>query len=208
MNITCDRLDDLLFEGDEGSLKVAEQHAASCDSCREQLAAWKELSLVAPMLHEEWPSDLLLPRVQRAVSASAAPRRAWLNVAAAIVVPILLATSIFYVVRTRSREAAFDQSILRISAVDEVERAEKAHVAAIRQLEQVAEPKLEASDDPLMLSYKEKLQLLDDAIAECRTNIEHNQQNAHLRRQLLAMYSDKQQTLRDVVQEANHVQPQ
>jgi hypothetical protein len=47
--------------------------------------------------------------------------------------------------------------------------------------------------------------LLDDAIAECRANIDQNRQNAHLRKQLLAMYTDKQQTLQDVLREDNHV---
>lgn len=208
MNITCERMDDLLFEGDAASLAVAAQHAAACEDCRVQLEAWTELSLLAPALHEEWQSDMLLPRVKRALAEDKPRRRAWLNVAAAITFTVALASSVFYVVNMRSHEEAFDRSILRMSAVDEVERAEKSHVAAIRQLEKVAAPKLDAAEDPLMLSYKEKLLLLDDAIAECRTNIERNQQNAHLRKQLLAMYTDKQQTLREVVQEANRVDHQ
>ena len=47
--------------------------------------------------------------------------------------------------------------------------------------------------------------LLDDAIAECQTNIDRNRQNAHLRRQLLTMYSEKQQTLQDVLREDSDV---
>ena len=56
-----------------------------------------------------------------------------------------------------------------------------------------------------MVSYKEKLMLLDDAIAECEANIDNNRQNAHLRKQLLAMYSEKQQTLEDVLREDSNV---
>ena len=55
-----------------------------------------------------------------------------------------------------------------------------------------------------MVSYKEKLMLLDDAIAECQQNIEQNRKNAHLRKQLLAIYLEKQQTLREVLREGNH----
>ncbi len=47
--------------------------------------------------------------------------------------------------------------------------------------------------------------LLDEAIAECQSNIDQNRQNAHLRKQLLSMYSDKQQTLQDVLREDSHV---
>ncbi|HVX30931.1 MAG TPA: hypothetical protein VHA53_10665, partial [Nitrolancea sp.] len=58
---------------------------------------------------------------------------------------------------------------------------------------------------PLMVSYKEKLMLLDDAIAECQQNIDNNRQNAQVRKQLLAMYSEKQRTLQDVLREGDHV---
>ncbi|HEX2062005.1 MAG TPA: hypothetical protein VHK90_14785, partial [Thermoanaerobaculia bacterium] len=90
---------------------------------------------------------------------------------------------------------------------DDVERAERAHVVAIGRLEHLAEAKLDEAESPLMISYKEKLMLLDDAIAECETLIEQNRQNAHLRRQLLAMYSEKQQTLQDVLREDSHATP-
>jgi hypothetical protein len=50
--------------------------------------------------------------------------------------------------------------------------------------------------------------LLDDAIAECQANIDRNRENAHLRKQLLAIYSEKQRTLREVLREGNHVSNQ
>ena len=102
------------------------------------------------------------------------------------------------------RTDQFNQRILQESAVDEVEKAEKAHLAAIDQLEKSAQPKLEEPSTPLLVSYKEKLMLLDDAIAECQANIDRNRENAHLRKQLLAIYSEKQRTLRDVLREGNH----
>ena len=97
---------------------------------------------------------------------------------------------------------------MRTVAVDEVVKAEQAHLQAIDHLEKVAQPKLDDASTPLMVSYREKLMLLDDAIKECQTNIERNRQNAHLRRQLLAIYSEKQRTLQDVLREDNHVSNQ
>ena len=88
--------------------------------------------------------------------------------------------------------------------MQKVEEAERTHVAAINQLEKVASPKLADPATPLLVSYKEKLMLLDDAIAECQTNIDRNRQNAHLRKQLLAIYSEKQRTLQEVLREGNH----
>jgi len=107
--------------------------------------------------------------------------------------------------RARNEQKKFDEAILRNQALINVESAEQAHVAAIAQLEKIAEPKLEETNSPLMVSYKEKLVLLDDAIAECQSNIQRNRQNAHLRKQLLAIYNEKHQTLRDVLREEPNV---
>ena len=130
--------------------------------------------------------------------------RLW-QIAASLIVIAALGGTMFYALRVQTHDAAFDRDILRLSALDEVERAERAHVAAIQKLERVADAKLESDDSPVMVSYKEKLMLLDDAIAECQANVERNRQNAHLRTQLLAMYSEKQRTLEDVLQEDSHV---
>lgn len=203
MNITCARLDDLLCEGDAFSMQQAELHAQTCPACAEKLADWNDISATARSMRAEWKSDLLYPRIERSLKASR-PRRSYVwQVAAAI----LLVTGIgagTWLMHERSANRAYDQRILRMAAVDEVERAERAHVDAIDRLEKVAEPKLDGATSPLMVSYKEKLLLLDDAIAECQANIKENRQNAHLRKQLLAIYTEKQRTLQELVREENH----
>jgi hypothetical protein len=65
----------------------------------------------------------------------------------------------------------------------------------------LAEPKLNAASTPLLKNYREKLDLLDTAISECRTNLERNQANAYLRSELLSFYQEKQQTLEQVLRE-------
>jgi len=205
VNITCNELDNLLLEGDVFSMEQAAKHAAGCDACSERLASWNDISRTARTMRGEWRSDMLWPRIDRAIAADKRRRvtsRLW-QIAAAVVLTVAMGSGWWYAVRVQ-RNAAFDRAILQSSALDEVERAERAHVAAINQLQKVAEPKLENDDSPLMISYKEKLMVLDDAIAECQTNIDRNRQNAHLRRQLLAIYSEKQKTLQDVLREGNN----
>jgi hypothetical protein len=207
MTINCNQIDDLLFDGSPLAMETAARHAAECDACAETLAAWNELSATAQSLRTTWKNDTLWPRIERALRAEKKrPSPRWLRqtVAAAFIIAALGAP-LFYTLRTQSREAAFDRTIIRVSALDAVERAERDHIRAIENLEKVAEPKLEDAQSPLMISYKEKLMLLDDAIAECETNIENNRQNAHLRKQLLAMYTEKQQTLTDVMREDSNV---
>jgi hypothetical protein len=210
MNITCTQLDDLLFDGSPLAMETAARHARDCAACAEKLAEWNEISSTAQTLHETWQSDLLWPRIERSLrqEKKRAPlSRVW-QYAAAVLLTFGLGGTLWYSVRSQAHDAAFDKRIIQVSALDEVERAENEHVQAIAQLERLAEPKLDESGSPLMVSYKEKLMLLDDAIAECQSNIDRNRQNAHLRKQLLAMYTDKQQTLEDVLREDSNVSNQ
>jgi hypothetical protein len=187
-------------------METAARHAEGCAGCAERLASWNDLTSTAQSMQMTWNNDLLWPRIERALRQERRRPTAWLrNAAAAAVLTITLGGTMFYALRVQTHEAAFDRKIIGISALDDAERAERAHIAAIEKLERLAESKLEDAESPLMVSYKEKLMLLDDAIAECETNIERNRQNAHLRKQLLSMYIDKQQTLQDVLREDTDV---
>lgn len=207
MTIDCTQLDDLLFDGGELAMETAARHAANCADCAAQLASWNDLSSTAKSMRGEWDSDLLWPRIERSLRAQPrrAPRRWFRQAIAASLLTAAIGGTGWFALRLQQSDAAYDATILRVAALDEVERAEQAHLAAIENLQRVAEPRLDESASPLIVSYKEKLMLLDDAIAECEANIERNRQNAHLRTQLLAMYSEKQETLRAIVREENHV---
>ena len=209
MNVNCNNIDDLLLQGDPRSMELAAQHARRCPECAEKLAGWNEISETAQTLQADWRSDTLWPRIQRALAAEKQNRfiaNTW-RAAAAVVLVAGLGAGGWFAAR-HSQEAAFGRHIISVSALDEVERAEQAHLAAIDHLEKVADSKIETNNSPLMVSYKEKLMLLDDAIAECQTNIDRNRQNAHLRKQLLAIYTEKQRTLEQVMREGNHVSNQ
>lgn len=205
MTIPCEQLDELLLDGEPLAMETAARHAASCSSCAETLASWNDLSATAASLHESWPSDLLLPRIQRAVANDGRHRlasRLW-QVAAMLLLAALVGAGAWFGLRTRETRQ-FDARIMRVDVLDDVERAEQQHVAAIGRLESLAQDKIGDPATPLLISYKEKLLVLDDAIAQCQTAIDQNRQNAHLRRQLLAIYSEKQRTLQDVLREENH----
>ena len=210
MNIQCSNLDDLLFDASPLSMRTAEEHAAQCPACAEKLESWNELSATAHSLRTTWQNDLLWPRIERALKEEKkrSPMRGLWQVAAAALLTLGLGGTVYYTVREQVQDANFDKKIITLSAVDEAEKAEQIHLQAIAKLEKLADAKLEDSESPLMASYKEKLMLLDDAIAECQANIDRNRQNAYLRGQLLAMYSEKQQTLVDVLREDTNVSNQ
>ena len=208
MKIQCENIDDLLLEGDHFSMQTAANHAKDCPACAEKIASWNEISSVAKGMQTTWQNDMLWPRIERTIRGEKRHKQSKLwQIAAAIV--MLSGLGIFaWKAADQLRTDQFNQRILQESAVDEVEKAEKAHLAAIDQLEKSAQPKLEEPSTPLLVSYREKLMLLDDAIAECQANIDRNRENAHLRKQLLAIYSEKQRTLREVLREGNHVSNQ
>lgn len=209
--MNCTQLDDLLFDGSTLAMESAARHARDCAACAERLADWNDIAATAQSMRESWSSDMVWPRIERSLRDErrkhAPLTRLW-QYAAAILLTVGLGATMGYSLRVQSHEAAFDKRILQTSALDEVERAEEGHELAIARLEQLAESKIDQSGSPLMVSYKEKLMLLDDAIAECQSNIDANRQNAHLRKQLLAMYSAKQQTLEDVLWEDTNVSNQ
>jgi hypothetical protein len=201
---TCEEFDGLLLEGDEASMAAAARHAQDCAACRERLDDWIDISTTAKSLHATWRNDMLWPRIDRALHVGRASARPWWEIAAAIILTVGLGGGTWYAVHERSEQRAFDRAILRDQALQKVEEAERAHVAAINQLEAITSSKLDDPNTPLLVSYKEKLLLLDDAIAECETVIQQNRNNAHLRKQLLAMYSEKQRTLEAVLREGPH----
>ena len=96
--------------------------------------------------------------------------------------------------------------LLTEQALKEIESTEAAYIHSLDKLAQQVQPELQSPTSPLMMSYREKLLLIDGAIAECRAHIEMNPYNAHLRRELLAMYQEKHRTLQDLLTEGTHEQ--
>jgi len=86
----------------------------------------------------------------------------------------------------------------------EIEAAEQAYMLSIEKLSKLSPFQPINAESPLLASYHEKLLIIDAAIAECRTNIEINRFNAHLRKELLSMYREKQNTLQELLKEENH----
>jgi len=217
----CAKIDELVDRGDPEAMAELEQHAAECSTCAAELREWEEISAAARGLHVEWESPALLARIERAMEEEAAPSGAvvrfgrrptlLLQIAATILLVVgltaltarMIAPTVSVSPATTDR-AAYDDWVVRESAIDGVERAEKIHLASIDRLSKLAAPAIENDHSPLMVSYREKLMLLDDAIAECQAQIKENRYNAHLRRQLLAVYQEKDRTLRDILEDENH----
>jgi hypothetical protein len=93
-----------------------------------------------------------------------------------------------------------DKSLLRSSALKQVQSAETAYERAIDKLATETKPQLENPATPLLANYHEKLLVLDSAIADLRAQAGLNPSNAQLRYQLLAVYQEKQHTLEELLE--------
>lgn len=214
MTFACTDLDDALRSQEAGALQAARVHAETCPACRESLAVWGEITAAAPGLRQSWESPDLWPRIRQSL-AEESPRRAaregrgwrrWYTAAAAAGLVVAVATGL--VLRGSAPSPAPapgpedpKRRFLTERALRAVESSEAEYVASIEHLAKVAEPLLENPRSPLLASYREKLQLLDAAIADCRAEIDRNRFNAHLRRELLSIYQEKQRTLRALLEE-------
>ena len=225
MTRECRRVDVALASEDRGAIEVARSHAAHCPRCAERLRAFDEIHAAAPSLKKSWESPELWSKIRESlVRESFAPASertdrerpvrnapvwpAWIPIAAiaTLFVVSFVGLQVF-------RPSLGDRQIFGVrsipkdplltdAALEDVEKSERDYVRSIENLARVAQPRLDAAATPLLLSYREKLLLLDNAISELNSQIEMNRYNTHLRRQLLAVYADKQQTLREVMKGA------
>jgi hypothetical protein len=216
MKATCSDLERALSSGEPDVLAAFEAHAQGCKACAAELAGWRRIAEAAPSLHKSWDSPQLWPAIHQRLaeeSQSPAARKArrgglrWVPAAAMAALFAVAAAGLLVFRNSGGRDPLVahwqttKDPILADSAANEVEAAEKSYVESIEKLSQLAEPRLSAASTPIALNYRERLAVLDAAIADLRSSIEQNRYNTHLRRELLAVYREKQKTLQDLMKE-------
>jgi hypothetical protein len=217
MNVTCNDRERIFEDGTAAEWAALEEHAVSCPLCTEEIRGWKSLSVAAKELREYSDSPSFWPRIERALaeeaaqSAQRAKRKgwfsflpsfspAWQTVLAGALVLVLAVSGGWVYFHRPIHKIDNDKSLLRTSALKEVESAESSYERAIDKLAAEAKPQLENPATPLLANYHEKLLVLDSAIGELRAQAGLNPSNAQLRYQLLAMYQEKQHTLEEVLE--------
>ncbi|MGB7848154.1 MAG: hypothetical protein WBL63_21265 [Candidatus Acidiferrum sp.] len=216
MNISCKDRDRIFLDGSAEEWAALEQHAATCAACGEELRAWKAISKAADELRDYREDTALWAKIesslrqqdQRHSVGSGFWRKlglwreipmGWQTALAGALVLVLALSGAYVVSHHRAADPSHGQ-LLKNSALTDVERTEREYMKAIDKLAADAKPELDSPASPLTASYKEKLMVLDSAIDDLRVQAGQNPSNAHLRYQLLAMYREKQQTLREVLE--------
>lgn len=214
MKFECGDLERALAISD--LMPEAREHLKSCAACRREYRLWNDISSTAKELHEEWETPALWQEIRKQIEAE--PKRkerpmwwrewkAW-----AIAATLVIGAGLFAVRPWEQRSSAFkapgigqglpisgDRDFLTDQALKEVEKNEAAYRQSIDKLSQLAQPKLENPVNAVAVNYREKLLMLDSAISETRSNLDHNQFNVHLQTELADLYREKQQTLKELL---------
>jgi hypothetical protein len=176
-------------------------HAESCPQCAAELHLWNEISRVAPELRQEWESPFLWQRVQANLAAE--PRRrsvpVWRLAVAAGAIFALVALGAMMLRPGRPA----DRELLTEHALSEVRQAEAVYAKSIEKLSALAEKEMQQSSSPVAAAYREKLAMLDSAIAEAKATVEQNRYNTYLGNELASLYQEKQKTLQEWLRNAN-----
>jgi anti-sigma factor RsiW len=211
MEFDCSKLEEALREEEPELVAAARAHAESCEACRAELQSWDELSIAARELHQEWDSPELWDRIDAALPSRPSrfhvlsPGRAgWRLLLSAAAVLVLTISSVWLLRRphVHSPVTTASRQFLTERALKEAQVSEAAYVRSIDNLAKLAEPVLDQSRSPLMANYREKLTVLDAAIADLKDNLERNRLNARLSTELVSLYHEKQQTLQEVLHHA------
>jgi hypothetical protein len=206
MKFECGDLERALANSD--LFPEAREHLKTCAVCRREYRLWNDISSVARELHEEWDTPALWPTIRQAIEAERKPERIWWKqrktwaaaaaLAIAIVVPVgLWRHSVATAPAARTQSSTPD--FLTERALREVEKSEAAYRQSIARLSQLAAPKLSEPSSPEVANEKERLALLDSAIAETRASVASNRFNIRLQTALADLYRQKQETLRDLL---------
>jgi predicted anti-sigma-YlaC factor YlaD len=212
MKFECGDLERALAISD--LMPEAREHLKSCATCRREYRLWTEISSSARELHEEWESADLWPKIRQALEAERKPARPWWKesktwaLAAVLAVAVLIPLRFWHrtvqpqaspPAQIAAKPARTDQDFLTDQALREVERNEAAYRQSIDKLSRLAQPKLATAASPSVANAREKLLLLDSAIADTRANVASNRFNVHLQTTLADLYREKQQTLQELL---------
>jgi hypothetical protein len=192
----------------------AREHLKHCAACRREYRLWNDISAVAKELREEWDSPELWRKIQRTLEAE--PKlnptpvwwrdwKMWAAAAAVLVIATLVALRPWQQRETsRAAETPIaqlpkDRDFLTEQALNDVERTEAAYRQSIDRLSQIAAPQLQKPASAVAVNCREKLLMLDSAIAETRAHLDQNRFNVGLQTELANLYREKQQTLKELV---------
>lgn len=192
----------------------ARTHIKTCSACRREFHLWTDISSAAVQLHEEWDAPGLWPQIYQKLKAeqrlvASPPWKNWKIWAMAATLLVAAGGASLVLERQQMPQSppavsSQGQDFLTEQALLDVEKNEAAYRKSIDQLTRLAEPELQNNASPAAVNAREKLLMLDAAIADTRLSVDSNRFNLHMQTALAGLYHEKQQTLKELLASAKN----
>jgi len=209
--MNCERFDE--YEMGELSAQEFESHLSQCAFCREQATRDARLEAALPALREPARAPLLWERIEAGLleetrsGSGQGPigkgfvlgrffKKRLIYIPAAALFLAAVGLGVFFAMKPRLS----DSGLLAQRALKNIELKEQEYVRAIRDLEKTALPKMAGMELEMMSLYRDRLATIDAQIERCREAVSANPANAHIRRYMLAVLKDKQETLAELLE--------
>lgn len=201
--MSCDRFQ----KYDRGKIRDNEfhKHLETCSDCQKSVVEDEKLLSQAKFLKRPLEAPFLWTRIEQSLVEEMQRRQSkgravlfqkrWMFYPVAAVVVLLMGSGLFFLLRPGIK----GQDLLADSALRRIERRERRYERSIQRLEMDARPQMADLDLELLLLYRDRLETIDEQIAQCKEALSSNSGNAHIRRYMLAAFQDKKDTLREIL---------
>jgi hypothetical protein len=205
--MTCDGFKKVCLS--EWTQDMFQEHMNTCLECREAYKRDRILLGMSSSLKAEVKAPDLWERIESDLRNKRHFRIGWLwnfsifRIAAILTIGFILGLSLMFGLKDNREDLS--SGLLSESVLENVEVRQRAYESAIKELEDVVSSRLVALDQELMFLYRDRLEVVDEQIDQCREALVTNPANAHIHRYLLAALQDKQETLKEIMNiETNH----
>jgi hypothetical protein len=178
-----------------------EAHVMSCELCKTILSEDLKLLELAGSLKKPVDSDNLWDKIEITLSKGNSKnitqfifsrKRLILNIAAVLLIGLVVG---FYFAQQNQIP---DKGVVSINMLEKLDEKEQDYLESIEELEAATQEKMAQLDINLMLLYRDKLEMIDAQIAECKEALADNPANAHIHKYLFAALNEKKETLIEI----------
>ena len=178
-----------------------EAHLESCEFCKNILVGDAKLFELAGSLKQPIDPDNVWDKIETALTMEKSKNRFQLfftgrNMILRIAAVLIIGVAIgFYFVQQNQIP---DKGVVTIGMLEKLDEKEQDYLESIEELEGATQEKMAQMDISLMLLYRDKLEMIDEQIAECKEALADNPANAHIHKYLFAALKEKKETLKEI----------
>ena len=178
-----------------------DKHVQSCEFCKTLLAEDAKLFELVNSLKQPVDSDNVWVKIESDLSNQKSKNiihlmlksnKMLFRIAAVLIVGIAIS---FYFIQHNQIP---DKGVVTLSMLEKLDEQEEDYLKSIEELEAATQEKMAQMDIGLMLLYRDKLEMIDAQIAECKEALAENPANAHIHKYLFAALKEKKETLKEI----------